>query len=91
MAVYAKPYVMEDGVLTFIMAVRLSHGTLQTNPHAAYLFKAEGSGYEGIRLHLIKTSEVKNSEKIESLRRGCPADASYQTDKDCHLVSFKVD
>jgi len=90
-AVYARPNLMEDGVVAFIMADRLSHKNLQTNPHAAYLFQAEGSGYEGIRLHLVKMSEEKNSEKIESLRRRCPADASYQTDKDCYLVLFKVD
>ena len=37
-AVYARPHVMEDGKLAFIMQDRLSHHNLQTNPHAAYLF-----------------------------------------------------
>lgn len=37
-AVYARPHVMEDGTLGFIMRDRLSHHNLQTNPHAAYLF-----------------------------------------------------
>ena len=90
-AVYARPHVMDDGVVAFIMADRLSHRNLQTNPHAAYLFRAEGGGYEGVRLHLTKTSEERNSEKIESLRRRCPVDESCQTDKDRYLVLFQVD
>lgn len=90
-AVYARPHVMDDGIVAFIMTDRLSHRNLQANPHAAYLFRADGVGYEGVRLHLTKTSEEGNSEKIESLRRRCPVDERYQTDKDCYLVLFQVD
>ncbi|MDX2454834.1 pyridoxamine 5'-phosphate oxidase family protein, partial [Desulfosarcina sp.] len=56
-AVYARPHVMDDGSLAFVMRDRLSHNNLQSNPRAAYLFREEGPGYKGIRLHLTKTHE----------------------------------
>ena len=43
-AIYARPHFMEDGSLAIIMRDRLSHHNLQSNPHATYLFKEEGSG-----------------------------------------------
>jgi hypothetical protein len=41
-AVYARPHVMDDGTLAFVMRDRLSHENLTSNPHAAYLFREEG-------------------------------------------------
>ena len=43
-AIYARPHFMEDGTMAFVMRDRLSHHNLQSNPHATYLFKEEGSG-----------------------------------------------
>ena len=57
MAVYAKPHFMDDGMIAFIMANRLSHHNLQTNKHAAYLFMEEGGGYKGRRLFLTRVRE----------------------------------
>jgi hypothetical protein len=42
-AVYASPHVMDDSTITFIMADRLTHHNLQSNAHAAYLFKEDGA------------------------------------------------
>src|SRR5210317_1351103 len=66
-AVYARPHFMEDGTLAMIMRDRLSHHNLQSNPHATYLFKEEGSGYRGKRLFLSKLGEEQNTERLESL------------------------
>ena len=33
-AVYARPHVMDDGSLAFVMRDRLSHNNLQSNPRA---------------------------------------------------------
>lgn len=89
-AIYARPHVMEDGLLAFIMRDRATHDNTQANPHATFLFKEEGPGYKGIRLYLTKVKEEDNAEIIESVRR-----RSYLSDKDSkestYLVYFRVD
>ena len=49
-AVYARPNIMEDDSLAFIMRDRLTHHNLQSNPYATYLFVEKGPGYKGKRL-----------------------------------------
>lgn len=89
-AVYSRPHIMDDGTIAFIMRDRLTHNNLQTNPHAAYLFKEKGDGYTGKRLFLTKVSEEKETERLYELRR-----RSYPEDKDRReskfLVFFKLD
>ena len=49
-AVYARPHFTDEGdekMVAFIMADRLTHANIQTNPHAAFLFVEEGQGYVG--------------------------------------------
>jgi hypothetical protein len=87
-AIYARPHVMEDGTVVFIMADRTTHDNLQSNPHAAYLFVEDGKGYTGKRLFLTKVSDEKNSELIEKLRRRKYAELKGE---DEFLVCFKVD
>jgi hypothetical protein len=88
-AVYARPHVMEDGALAFIMRDRLSHNNLTSNPHAAYLFREEGPGYTGIRLHLTKTHEESGTDRVKDLCRRCRIDD--KPDAVRHLVVFSVD
>jgi len=66
-AIYARPHFIDEETVAFIMADRLSHKNLETNPYAAFLFKKEGEGYEGKRLYLKKIKEEKNSPLIETL------------------------
>ena len=88
LAVYARPHVSESGTVAFIMRDRLTHANLQSNPHAAFLFREDGKGYAGKRLFLSKTGEEKNSERIKELqRRSYPDDAEV----DRFLVFFTVD
>lgn len=56
-AVYARPTILEDGSLAFIMRDRLTHHNLQSNSHATYLFVENGPGYKGKRLYLTKVRE----------------------------------
>lgn len=67
-AMYARPHVLEDGTIAFIMTDRLTYHNLQSNPHAAYLFVESEGMYEGCRLFLKKVSEEKNSERLTALR-----------------------
>ena len=87
-AIYARPHGMEDGALAFIMRDRLSHHNLQSNPHATYLFKEEGSGYRGKRLFLTKVREEQDTDLLESLRR---RKSTYGNGEDRFLVFFTLD
>jgi len=87
-AVYSRPHFMEDGTLALVMRDRLSHANLQSNPHALYLYKEDGPGYNGKRLFMTKVKEEKNTELLESLRR---RKAAYDDNADRFLVFFRID
>jgi hypothetical protein len=87
-AVYSRPHVMEDGTLAFIMLDRLTHDNLQSNPHANYLFKEDGPGYQGRRFFLTKVREEQDSELLQNLRR---RQSVGETDEPRFLVFFKID
>ncbi|MBW2429592.1 MAG: pyridoxamine 5'-phosphate oxidase family protein [Deltaproteobacteria bacterium] len=87
-AVYARPHFMKDGTLAMIMRDRLTHHNLQSNPHATYLYKEEGSGYRGKRLFMTKVREEQNTELLETLRR---RKSAYGNGEDRFLVFFKLD
>lgn len=87
-AIYARPHFFDDGTMAFIMRDRLSHYNMQSNPHATYLYKEDGSGYKGKRLFISKLREKRNTELLESLRRRKTA---YGNGEDRFLVFFKLD
>ena len=91
-AIYAKPHFFEDNSIAFIMADRLTHQNLQSNPHAVYLFMESGEGYSGRRLYITKTKEEKNSPLIDQIQRRerCPGDEEYQK-QNRFLVYFAID
>jgi hypothetical protein len=87
-AVYARPHVMDQETVAFIMRDRLTHHNLQSNPHAAYLFMEQGERYVGKRLFLTKTREEQDTELAYQLRR-----RKYPDEKKgpLFLVFFHVD
>lgn len=86
--VYAKPHMVDENTLAFIMAERLSYNNLQSNPHAAYLFMEEGSKYTGMRFFLTKIKEESDKEKLDSVRlKNYP---ELKGEK-AYLVSFRID
>ncbi len=87
-AIYARPHVMPDGTLAFIMRDRLTHHNLQSNPYAAYLFIERTSGYQGKRLFLKKVREEQNAALIRQLKRRTYAD---EDDEPKFLVYFQVE
>lgn len=91
-AIYAKPHFLEENSIAFIMADRLTHQNLQSNPHAVYLFMESGEGYAGRRLFLTKIKEEKDSPLIEQIRRRgrYPADKEYPK-QNRFLVYFVID
>ncbi|UCD52013.1 MAG: pyridoxamine 5'-phosphate oxidase family protein [Phycisphaerales bacterium] len=90
LAVYARPHVVDDETVAFVMSDRTSHANVTANPHAAYLFVEQGKGYKGKRLHLTKTGEETDPERVEAFRRESRKGRDYG-DKQAFLVYFKVD
>lgn len=91
-AIYARPHFPDEETVAFIMADRLSHLHLQSNPQAAYLFKESGEGYKGKRLFLTKTGEEKDSELIEQIRRKkYPGYSESYQETSKFLVYFHID
>ena len=68
-AIYARPHVMADGTIAFIMRDRLIHQNLQENPYATYLFIEAQRGYKGRRLFLKKDREDQDLELIKKMTR----------------------
>jgi hypothetical protein len=89
-AVYAKPHIMDKETVAFIMADRLTHHNLESNNHAAYLFREEGPGYKGIRLFLTKLREEKDTDLLYSIRSKRYS-GEKEEGKPRFLVFFKVD
>ena len=90
-AVYARPHVNEDGTVAMIMADRRSHAYLKRNPHATFLFRADGGEesrrYDGVRLALTAIAEEQDTERLRTLaRRGYRDDRAGR-----FLVTFQVD
>ena len=91
-AIYARPYFIDEGTVAFIMADRLTHKNLQSNPHAVYLFMESGEKYIGKRLYLTRTKEEQNSLLIDTIcsRESCPMDEVY-IKENTFIVYFKID
>lgn len=87
-AIYSRPHLMDDGTAAFIMRDRLTHHNLQSNPHANFLFKADGPGFSGKRLFLTKVKEEQNVDLIETLRRRQTISGE---DENRFLVYFRID
>lgn len=90
-ALYARPHVMADGTIGFIMADRLTRRNLQSNPRAAYLFIEEGPGYRGTRLQLTKMSETQDPALIEELRRRIYSPKDEARIGELFFVRFRLD
>ena len=88
-AVYARPHIMDEQTVAFIMAERLTHENLKVNPWAAYLFIEKGEGWTGKRLYLKKVKEEQNDQLIGEICRRC--DYSRYDVKNRHIVYFSVE
>jgi len=91
-AVYGRPHFINEKTVAFIMADRLMHKNLQSNPYAAYLFMEAKERYVGKRLYLTKIKEEKDKSLIDQIRRreSCPAYTAYK-DTIKYLVYFRID
>ncbi len=91
LALYAKPCVIDENTVAFVMQERLTHQNLKSNPHAAYMFVEKGVGYSGKRLYLTKIREETNTSVVEMLRKKQPEICPASDDSNKYLVHFHVD
>ena len=89
LAMYARPYFMDERTVTFIMAERLTHENLKSNQYTAYLFSEEEQKYHGKRLYLKKIKEKKNPDLITKICRKCDY-SNYET-HDRYVVYFNIE
>jgi len=89
-AIFARPHVVEDGKVAFIMGEKTTRNNLLSNPNAAYLFKEDGEGWGGVRLFLKKTGEETDREKIAALSRRRKYD-DETGDETKYIVYFSVE
>lgn len=90
-AVYSRPHIFDEKTVAFIMADRLTHHNLQSNPHAAYLFREESPGYKGMRLFLTKIREETDSELLSSIRRRHYASPEGEKEEPRFLAFFTIE
>lgn len=91
LAVYAKPYVIDEKTIAFVMRERLTHQNLKSNPKAVYMFVEKGEGYNGKRLYLTKMREETNTSVVEMFRKKQPEICSSYDDSNKYLVHFQID
>jgi hypothetical protein len=89
-AVYSRPYIIDEKTIAFSMLERLSYSNVQSNPKAAYMFAEQGEGYSGKRLHLTKTGEEKDPERIKEIKQQ-HTKTREPDEKVRHLIYFTVD
>ena len=89
-AIYSRPYIIDETTVAFSMLEKLSYSNIQSNPKAAYMFVEEGPGYKGKRLHLTKTGEEKDPEEIKQIKLQ-HSKAKDDDGKVRHLIYFTVD
>ena len=89
-AVYSRPYIIDEKTIAFSMLEKLSYSNIQSNPKAAYMFVEEGGGYKGKRLQLTMTGEEKDEDRIKQMKQQHSKAKDYDG-KVRHLMYFTVD
>jgi hypothetical protein len=90
-AIYARPYVVDERTVAFIVADRLTRKNLLANPSAAYLYKEPGEEFNGKRLFLTMQQELKGDEVTDPVLSEKYRKASEDySDEKLSVVYFKV-
>lgn len=87
-AVYAKPHIIDEKTVAFIMRDRLSHKNVTENPQAHYMFIEHNHGFHGVRLSLTMIEESQDQEKIRAMSRR--PSGGDNDDEQRFLVTFTV-
>jgi hypothetical protein len=92
-AVYAKPHVIDQDRVAFIMADKLTRANVEENPSAVYLFKEEGPGYKGVRIYLKREAEYKDADFVQQVCHVAYSGpyCSPEALKGSYVLSFRVE
>jgi hypothetical protein len=90
LALYSRPYIIDEDTIAFSMLERLSRFNLESNPKAAYMFIEEGPGYKGTRLYLAAVGEETDHRKIDAIKKQAAHKSHATEDQPRHFVYFKV-
>ncbi len=90
-AIYARPHVMDDGTIAFIMRDRLTHRNVAQNPYASYLFIEKAVGYKGARLSLKKVREDDDAELLKKMTRRSLTPEENAAKGPRFIVFFKIE
>jgi anti-sigma28 factor (negative regulator of flagellin synthesis) len=91
LAIYSRPYVIDENKIAFSMLERISFANICSNPKAAYMFIEKGEGYSGKRLYLAKAGEETDQQRIEEIKSQRPKKHTSTTDVAKHLVYFSIE
>jgi hypothetical protein len=90
LAIYSRPYVIEENKIAFSMLEKTSYANIQSNPKAAYMFIEKTKGYKGNRFYLVKVGEESDSDLIEKIKSQRPKRHKSTTDIPKHFVYFEI-
>ena len=91
LAIYSRPYFIDENKIAFSMLERTSYANIKSNPKAAYMFIEKGEGYNGKRLYLIQVGEESDKKRIEEIKSQRPKRHSSTTDAARHFVYFEIE
>jgi hypothetical protein len=91
LAIYSRPYVIDEEKIAFSMFDRTSFSNLESNPKAAYMFIERGEGYKGKRLYLTKVGEESDTQRIEEIKSQRPKRHKNSPEAARHFVYFEIE
>ncbi len=91
LAIYAKPVVIDEQTIVFVMRERLSHQNIRHNPNAAYMFVERPSNEGGVRLYLSVLREETNVSVVEQIIKEHPEICPHPDEANKYLVHFRVE
>jgi putative heme iron utilization protein len=90
-AIYAKPVVIDNNSIAFVMREQLSHKNMTSNPNAAYIFIEDSAGNKGLRLYLTLIADETNVSLVNKIIKEHPEICPYPDGANKYLVHFKVE
>jgi hypothetical protein len=91
LAIYSRPYVIDENRIAFSMLERTSFSNIESNPKAAYMFIEQGEGYKGKRLYLTKVGEESDPQRIEEIKSQRPKRHESSPEATRHFVYFEIE
>jgi hypothetical protein len=91
-AVYARPHVIDQQTLVWGMTEGRTYRNVIENPQASFLFKADASGFSGVRLSLRMIRSEENGDMLDSIKKNAEKVVGIGAgDAVTHAIWFKVE